>query len=164
MKKIFCIILLMFFSCTCIFAEEMKVLSAGISVNQVPKALYGNWRVVSKLESSDSYGTFKPQSSDMWTISRVNDVITLSNPFTGASATVTIKNIEGNLIIFSKKAPYDNKVLTDTVSIRVEKDGFSGINTLVLETLSNIDGSLIKTENARYIIKGEKISGDNIIE
>ncbi len=154
----------MFFSCICSFSEEMKVLSAGISVNQVPKALYGNWRVISKLESSDSYGTFKPQSADMWTISRVNDVITLSNPFTGATADVTIKNVEGNLIIFSKKAPYDNKILTDTVSIRIEKNRFTGINTLVLETLSNIDKSIIKTENARYIIKGEKISRDNIIE
>ena len=55
-------------------------------------------------------------------------------------------------------------MLTDTVSIRLEKNSFKGINTLTLETFSLVDGHVIKTENARYIIKGEKISGENIIE
>ena len=100
----------------------------------------------------------------MWTLTRVGDIITLSNPFTGANAEITVKTVEGNLVVFSKKAPYDNKMLTDTVSIRLDKNSFSGINTLTLEQFSLIDGHIIKTENARYIIKGEKIAGDNIIE
>ena len=148
----------------CVIASECKTLSAGISVNEVPKTLFGSWRVVAKLEDSNSYSTFKPQSADMWTLTRVGDIITLSNPFTGANAEITVKTVEGNLVVFSKKAPYDNKMLTDTVSIRLDKNSFSGINTLTLEQFSLIDGHIIKTENARYIIKGEKIAGDNIIE
>ena len=145
-------------------ASEVKTLSAGISVNDVPKTLFGSWRVVAKLEDSNSYGTFKPQSADMWTLARTGDVIMLSNPFTGANAEITVKAVEGNLVVFSKKAPYDNKMLTDTVSIRINKNNFSGINTLTLEQFSLIDGHVMKTENARYIINGEKISGENIIE
>jgi hypothetical protein len=144
-------------------AEELT-LSAGVSVNQIPKTFYGTWRITAKLDDTNSYATFKPQSVDMWTLSRINDVITLSNPFSGAKAEIQLKAVEGNLVIFSKKAPYDNKMLTDTVSIRLDKNNFSGINELVLESFSLVDGHLLKTEKARYIIKGEKISGENIIE
>ena len=47
-------------------------------------------------------------------------------------------------------------------AIRLNEDNFSGINTLRLESYSLIDNHLMKTENALYRIKGEKISGDNI--
>ena len=139
-------------------------LQAGVSINDVPKALYGTWRVTAKIEDSNSYRTFKPTSIDTWTLSRVNDKITLSNPFSGANAEISLQTLQGNLIVFSKKAPYDNKVLTDTVTLRLLENSFSGINDLKLESFSNIDGHLIKTEKAKYRISGEKISGDNILE
>jgi len=146
------------------FAGDSYTLSAGISVNDIPKTLFGSWRVTAKIDDSDSYGTFKPNSVDLWTLSRCGDVITLSNPFSGANAEITVNAVEGNLVVFSKKAPFDNKMLTDTVSIRIDKNNFSGINTLKLESFSLVDGHVIKTENARYIIKGEKISGESVIE
>ena len=165
MNKFFCIficILISFF--TFANAEENVMLSTGISVNDVPKTFFGSWRVTAKLEDSNSYGTFKPQSVDLWNLTRTGEIINLSNPFTGANAEITLRTVEGNLVIFSKKAPYDNKMLTDTVSIRLEKNNFKGINTLSLETFSLVDGHVLITETARYIISGEKIAGDNIIE
>ena len=144
-------------------AEDM-VLSVGVSVNEVPKAFFGCWRIVAKLDNTNSLHTFKPQSVDMWNLTRVGDIITLTNPFTGASADISIKAVEGNLIVFSKKGTYDNKLLTDTVSLRLEDGKFSGINTLTLESFSLIDKSLLKNETARYLIKGEKISGESVIE
>ena len=165
MKKIlslFISLIISFFTFAC--AEDNVTLSTGISVNDVPKTLFGSWRVTAKLDDSNSYSTFKPQSVDLWTLARTGDIINLSNPFTGANADITVSAVEGNLVVFSKKAPYDNKMLTDTVSIRLDKNSFKGINTLTLETFSLVDGHVIKTENARYIINGEKISGENIIE
>ena len=144
-------------------AKEDTVLNAGISVNEVPQIFFGSWRVSAELDESNSYGTFKPKSADIWTLSRTGNVITLANPFSGAEAQILIKTVEGNLIIFSKESPYDNKVLTDTVAIRLEKKSFSGINTLSLKSYSTLDGHLIKTENARYIIKGEKLSGEDVL-
>ena len=147
----------------CIAADNVK-LSAGISIDDVPKALYGNWRVVAKLKETDSYGTFKPQSVDMWTLSRIGDQITLSNPFSGANATISLQTVEGNLVIFSKKTPYGDKMLSDTISIRLDNNAFSGINTLCLEVFSQVDKHSLRKENATYIIKGEKISGDSILK
>ena len=158
---------ILFFIIFCIStasASENVTLTTGISVNEVPKTLYGSWRVIAKLDDTNSYGTFKPQSADMWTLTRIGDTITLSNPFTGANADITVNAIEGNLVVFSKRAPFDNKVLTDTVSIRLENGKFSGINTLKLEYYSLVDNHLMKTETARYIIKGEKISGESVLD
>ena len=165
MKKLITIVFIFFTTILCSYpADQNFTLSAGVSINDIPKTLFGSWRIIAKLDDTNSYSTFKPQSADMWTLSRAGDVITLLNPNTNAVAEISVKAVEGNLIVFSKKAPYDNKMLTDTVSIRVNKNTFEGINTLTLETFSLVDGHLLKTENARYIIKGEKIAGENIIE
>ena len=144
-----------------VYADNLT-LSAGVSVEEIPEAFFGSWRITSKLESTNSYKTFKPTGCDLWNLSRVGDTVTLSNPFTGAKAEISVRAVEGNLVVFSKKAPYDNKVLTDTVSIRLGENTFTGINTLSLESFSLVDNHLMKTETARYLIKGEKISGDNI--
>ena len=163
MRRFFAILILLICFCSFVSAQE-QVLSAGVSVNEVPKAFFGSWRVIAKLDDTNSYKTFKPQSIDMWTLSRCGDIIKLENPFTGASSEISIHTVEGSLIVFSKKAPYDNKVLTDTVSIRLNQNTFSGINNLSLESFSLVDNHLMKTETARYIIKGEKIAGESIIE
>ena len=156
------ILLLTIFLAIPVLAEEFT-LKAGVSVNDVPKAFFGSWRVIAKLEDTNSYGTFKPQSVDFWTLSRVGDKITLSNPFTGANADVSLRTVEGNLIVFTKKAPYDNKILTDTITLRISDNNFSGINTLSLESYSLVDNHIMKTETARYVIKGEKISGESVL-
>lgn len=161
MKKLF-ILLLILLTGGVVTAEDFT-LKAGVSVNDIPKAFFGSWRVTAKLEDTNSYGTFKPQSIDFWTLSRAGDKVTLSNPFSGANAEVSLKTVEGNLIVFSKKAPYDNKMLTDTITLRLSDNTFSGINTLSLESFSLVDNHLMKTETARYVIKGEKISGESIL-
>ena len=161
MKKFLLLMMLLF--CPLVFAEEYT-LRAGVSVNDVPKAFFGSWRVKAKLDDTNSYGTFKPQSIDFWTLSRVGDKITLSNPFSGAKAEVSLKSVEGNVIVFSKKAPYDNKMLTDTITIRLSDNTFTGINTLSLESFSLVDNHLMKTETARYTISGEKISGESVLK
>ena len=161
-KKILLLIFVLIF-CPIVLSEEYT-LQAGVSINDVPKAFFGSWRVTAKLEDTNSYGTFKPQSVDFWTLSRVGDKITLSNPFSGASAEVSLKSVEGNVIVFSKKAPYDNKMLTDTITIRLSDNTFTGFNTLSLESFSLVDNHLMKTETARYKISGEKISGESVLK
>ena len=160
MKKI----LILIFALIINFSAQAAVIEGGISIEQVPKALYGTWRVNAKLDTTNSPSIFKPQSLDLWNMSRVDDKITLQNPLSGANAEISVQTVEGNLVVFSKKLPYNNnKVLTDTITIRLDEDKFSGINTLKLESFSLIDNHLMKTETATYHIKGEKISGDNVL-
>ena len=162
MKK-FVILILMLLLVPTALAQDYT-LKAGVSVNDVPKALFGSWRVNAKLDDTNSYGTFKPNSVDFWTLSRVGDKITLTNPFTGASASIRVNYVDGSTIRFTKQGDYDNKILTDTVEIKLDGERFTGINTIKLETLSDIDKSIIKTETAKYSLAGEKISGMSIME
>ena len=160
MKKFFTLIVFFIFT----QSVQATVIEAGVSVEHVPKALFGSWRVNAKLDKTNSPASFRPQSIDFWNLSRVENSIKLDNPFSGANAEISVQTVEGNLIVFSKKLPYQgNKILTDTVTIRIEGNKFSGINSLKLESYSLIDNHLMKTETARYHITGEKISGESVI-
>ena len=161
MKKILLFFLILFF----IPIASATVLEAGVSAEYVPKALFGSWRVNAKLDTTNAPHSFRAQSIDFWNLSREGNILKLDNPYTHASAEVSVQTVEGNLVVFSKRLPYDNnKVLTDTVTLRLEDNKFSGINTLTLEYFSLIDNHLMKTETARYHITGEKIAGDNVLE
>lgn len=143
---------------------QAEVINAGISLDLIPRNLYGSWRVQAKLEQTNAPRRYRPQSLDFWNLSRTNDIIELDNPLSGANAKVSVETIEGNLVVFSKKLAYDdNKVLTDTVTIRLNGDKFSGLNTLKLEYFSLVDNHLMKTETATYHITGEKIAGESIL-
>lgn len=144
---------------------ESQVYKVGISVlEQVPPVFFGTWRVSSTLSSTDSPATFKKHNVDIWNLSKEGDVVNLSNPFSGASASITLTYAEANTIKFTKKDKYDGKILTDTVELNLNEDKFSGVNTLLLETLSDVDNSVIKSITATYTLKGEKIAGEAIIK
>lgn len=143
--------------------SQAETLKAGISVDSVPQAFYGTWRVVAKVDKQKGNLNFRPQRVDIWNLSRRGDVINLNNPFTGADASVKLDYVEGNIIRFTKTGEYDsNKKLTDTVDLKLTGDTFTGVNYITLETFSAIDNSLVKKDTAIYILKGEKISGSSI--
>ena len=157
------IILAFAFCASSIQAEEGITLHSGVSlVDKIPKEFYGTWRVTSTLTSTNSEASFKPNSVDLWNLSRVGNVITLDNPFSGAKASITVDAVNNKLIKFKKKGDYDSKKLTDIVQLSLNGDKFSGVNNLLLETFSSTDGSLIKSEKATYKLTGEKISGSSI--
>ena len=142
-------------------SEEPKTLEG--YVQQVPKEFFGTWRIVAKRIETDSPERFKEKTVDLWNIYEYGNVIKLSNPFSGASAQITVKSSEGKRIEFSKTGKYDNQILTDTVSITIVGDNFTGEDTLKLVTQSEIDGSVMKSCAAKYKIVGERIAGQSII-
>ncbi|MCI1273583.1 MAG: hypothetical protein LKG27_04015 [Clostridiaceae bacterium] len=148
------------------YASDMNnmTLKSGISlVEQVPNTFMGNWRVSAHLLDCTNPAMFKQSSIDIWNLSRSNDVIKLVNPFSGAEAAINLEYVKGNVVKFTKTGNYDSKILTDTVEIKLNGNYFTGINTLKLDTLSDVDNTVIKTDNAKYLLKGEKISGMSIL-
>lgn len=144
-----------------VFAEEGYTIKGGVSLDKVPKELYGTWRVKASLISTNTQGRFKSGSTDLWNLSRAKDVLTLDNPFSGAHASITVNEVRGRLIKFEKSQTDTDKKLTDVVELNLGKDTFTGINRLKLDTVS-ADGHVIKTETASYNLVGEKISGQSI--
>lgn len=148
-----------------VFADTPTVLHAGVSlVKEVPSDLMGTWRVAAALKTTDSPHSFKRTSVDIWNLSRTGDVISLSNPFTGASASINVSYVNKNTIRFTKVGDYDRQKLTDSVEITINGNTFIGKNTLNLVTYSDSDGSVLNEKRALYMLKGEKISGSSVID
>ena len=140
-----------------------QTLQTGISIEErVPNSFMGTWRVTSHLIGSGASPIFKLSGVDLWNLSRSGNVINLNNPFTGASASITVNYADGKTVKFNKCSKYDNKILTDTVEIKLSDNQFTGVNTLRLDTLSDVNQAVIKTETAKYSLYGEKISGMSI--
>jgi hypothetical protein len=160
---IFIAIFLCFSSFTGIhcYAEETQTLHG--YVQEVPNEFFGTWRVSATRIETDSPARFKEKTIDLWNIIEYGNVIKLSNPFSGASAQIEVKSSEGKRVEFSKTGKYDNQILTDTVSITIIGDKFTGTDTLKLDTLSELDGSIRKSCTAQYKIVGERIAGQSII-
>jgi len=155
------IFLVIFTSAIILPAESRAELLQGY-VQKLPETFWGTWRVSAKVIDTDSPVTFKEKTVDLWNISQDNNVIKLSNPFTGASAQISVENANEDTVEFSKTGRYDNKYLTDRVSITIKGDNFTGIDTLQLDTKSDVDGKIIKSETATYTLIGERISGQTI--
>ena len=102
MKKIFLFLVIFLFTQN----VQAEVLKAGVSLDDIPNALYGSWRVSAKLDKTNAPRLYKAQSIDFWNLSRVNDTIKLDNPFSGASAEISVQTVEDEIVVFSKKLPY----------------------------------------------------------
>ena len=141
-----------------VMASEHTVLNG--YVEMIPQSFWGTWRVVSKRIDSDSPSSFREKSLDLWNLSKINNVITLCNPFNGAKAEIKLDRVDTNYVVFTKIGKYDNKLLTETVEIMLDGEMFTGFDSIKLETFSN--GKIIKTLTAKYSLKGEKIAGNAI--
>ena len=164
MKRIFVLIVVILLSAFVYKVSAETVLKSGVSLEKLPNAIFGTWQVNAQLDRTSNYSVFKVQTKDVWNLSRSGNVITLENPFTKAKAVVKVNQIEGNVVVFSRGSSCDNRVLKDTVTIRIEGDKFAGYDDLVYETLSLHDGHVMKRDTAKYLLKGTKISGMSILK
>ena len=160
MKKIIFSLFIFLIFLIPVFAQT--VLKSGVEVKNIPNSFYGNWRVSSILVDTNTVGMFKEKNVDFWNLSRENDVIKLENPFSGAKQSITVHDVKSDFIKFTKVGNYSGKQLTDEVTINLGKDTFWGINTIKLQTFSDVDGHIMKTDWASYQIKGEKLSGTSL--
>lgn len=151
------LICLMFPVCN-VQADE-GTFQVGVSyIDYVPSDFFGTWRVKSVLTETNSPSNFKQKNLDIWNILKDGNVVNIRNPFSGAQASVTLNYADKNSINFTKTSNYEGKRLTDTVKITIDGESFSGENIILLETLSNVDNSVIKSATATYRLNGEKIA------
>ncbi len=164
MRLLFTFFLICLLAAPTAFSQEGVVLKTGISLDEmVPDIFFGTWRINSKLLETNAKGSFKNNTVDLWNISKSNSVITLDNPFSGAKASISLKEVVGNKVVFEKEGRYDNKILSDTVELYLDGDSFNGFNYLVLKTVSDVDGRIMDTQTAKYSLYGDKISGYNVL-
>ncbi len=143
------------------FKKEKGMLVGGVAVTgDLPQEFYGTWTVVSMLVETNNPELFRMRSSDIWTFERTGDVITLSNPINGASASITVKEVKGKTATFTRVSEDETSYEIETPKITVEGDSFYGTDQIIIEHFKN--GKRIKTDRVKYKVKGHKISGPTL--
>lgn len=141
------------------FAESM-LLKAGVSLSdQVPKGFFGSWKITSTMTYSNNPKIFNEVTTDYWNLSKVNDVITLTNPNSGAEASVTVEDVKGNQIKFTHVTKGRNAKMTETPTLTLNGENFSGTDKIVVEKYKY--GELISSDVVIYKIKAQKLSGNS---
>ena len=155
MKKILFILL----SLMCmILPVNAEIITGSVAMSdKVPEEFFGSWKVVSVCTHSTNKEYFGSHSLDLWTLSRMGDVVRLSNPMSGAIADVSVSDVKGQTVKFEKRTNYPDEESIETPILTLQDDKFSGIDKIVIRTFK--DGKLIKEDYVEYKVKGTKISG-----
>ncbi len=141
--------------------QEAGMLRGGVSlVDDLPQEFYGTWTVISVMENTNNPELFRVRSSDIWSLERNGDNITLLNPTNGAYATITVDEVSGQRAIFSRIKQEKDLTENEIVEITVQEDNFYGTDTIVMKQYKN--GQRIKTDIVKYKVKGYKISGPTL--
>ena len=161
MKKIFLTIIIIFNLILPIQASQNMMLKAGISLtSQVPNELYGLWEVKSIMTYTNNPEMFNKISVDYWNISKSNDVITLSNPFSGAITSVTVEDVHDNEMKFKYITKNKKATMTEMPTIILNGEKFHGTDKIILEKYEN--DKKISEDIVIYKISATKIKKENI--
>lgn len=140
---------------------ENGVLKGGVSVDyDLPEGFYGTWSVLSKITKNDHPEIISGKGSDIWIFYKDGDIITLTNPNTGATSSITVNDVQGNTAIFTREKITDSVREYETPKVTIDGDSFIGTDKILTEYYKK--GKLVRTSVVEYEIKGIKISGPTI--
>lgn len=161
MRKILYIFLfLLIFTPTIEVKAENMTLQAGVSMSdKVPKGFFGTWEIQSTISYTNNKKIFNETTTDYWNLSKVDDVITLTNPVSGAEASVTVEDVVGNQIKFTHVTKHKNAKMTETPTLTLNGENFYGTDKIVIEKYKN--GEKISTDIVVYNIKAKKLMGNS---
>ena len=162
MKKFF-VIFLIFVSVilSSSFCMAMTITGGISATDRVPIGFFGSWKVMAVRVQTTNQNMFAPYSVEIRNLSKQNDVITLTNPISGATASITIKDATTDTFVFQRVTGEDgNETVTETAKLTLTGESFTGFDTMVVRYYKN--GAITKTENVEYKLKAYKISGKAI--
>lgn len=161
MKRIIVLIfiLILWIPCANDISDAMT-LKTGISLSdKVPKGFFGSWKITSVMTYSNNPKIFNEVTTDYWNLSKTGDVITLSNPVSGAEASVTVEEVQGNKIKFTHVTEGKAAKMTETPTLTLNGENFSGTDRIVIEKYKY--GKKISEDIVEYKITAEKMYGNS---
>jgi hypothetical protein len=138
--------------------QKNGVLRGNISVGKdLPEEFYGTWAVKSTIIETNNPELFRNKSADIWVFDRNGEIITLSNPVTGATASITVNEVIGKKAKFTRESLTKSSIETETPEVVIENDNFSGEDKLIIKHLYR--EKIYKTDVVKYKVEGRKVSG-----
>ncbi len=161
MKRIITLIfVIVLSSCANLNIAQAMMLKTGISLSdQVPKGFFGSWKITSVMTYSNNPKIFNEVTTDYWNLSKEGDVITLSNPISGAQASVTVEDVQGNRIKFTHITKGKNAKMTEMPDLTLNGENFSGTDKIIIEKYKY--GEKISEDIVEYKITAEKMYGNS---
>jgi len=144
-----------------------ETLKGGAVYEVIPKGFFGVWHVTSKMQSSNNPKMFNKLSVDIWNLSGAGNVLILENAMTGAKSSIQIeadnKKLDGKTLKFMRiKEERSGKykyIQTESPEFVLDGNIFRGFDTFIIEKYE--DNKLISKDIVKYIVIGQKISGEN---
>jgi hypothetical protein len=143
-------------------AANNKVFEAGVSSTRyLPPPMYGQWSVTATLLEGNS-SMFSPVVHDIWRLERVGDFVMISNPATGASATVTVDQVNGNTATFHREVHAKNgSILVETPTVTVNGTKLTGFTQIQMKHDARV--KLFSSEfTGKYQLEAEKMGGSRV--
>lgn len=128
------------------------------TIDKVPRAIFGEWAIHSTLIETNNPGDYKETTSDTWIFEKWDNYLTITNPITEATATISVDEVVNNRAKFSRTSRNPRKHERETVQITIQNERFFGTDTFVIEKYKN--GKLISQDVVKYKLQGTKVSGD----
>lgn len=143
--------------------KKIKVLNGAVSAfKDLPEEFYGKWAVKSTILETNNPELFNKKSTDIWVFDRNGEVITLSNPVSGATASITVNEVMGKKAKFTREHVSENYTEIETPEVTVEGASFSGEDTLTIKHFYK--NTIYKTYVVKYKLEGLKLSGPTLKE
>jgi hypothetical protein len=137
-------------------------LQAGVEVSQyLPPEMYGQWSVRATLIESNQPDLFSKVVNDIWNLERVDEVVIVSNPVTGASAAINVDSVKGNTATFHRWVNVSpKKRFVETPTVTVKGDRLSGVTVDQIQLISQ--GKLVQSYYGTYLLEATRVSGARV--
>jgi hypothetical protein len=134
----------------------------GISKTQtLPNAMYGQWSMTATLLNASESDYFVPLIHDIWHLDQQGQHVVISNPITGASAAITVDQVEGTTASFHHVVSDSPKQqFSEHPTVRVNANSLSGITKTQVVWFKN--GQITKRLTAEYRLEGQRIGGPSV--
>jgi len=135
---------------------ELKI----VETRYLPAAMYGQWSVTATLIDTNLPGGMAPVVHDIWNLFSTDSQVFITNPTTGAEASINVDRVVGNTATFHHQVVLKpgKRILIEQPTVTVDGDTLTGSTRHTFLGLK--DGRVEQQYFALFKINAEKL-GDN---
>lgn len=143
-------------------AGPARTIKAGVSKSlYLPEEMYGYWSVTGTLLESNSPTSFNRIMHNIWVLEQVGDSVVITNPISGASASVNVEKVEGQTATFHHTVMLKSgRVFFEMPTVTVNGDQMFGVIVNEFRYLKN--GKVSQSYYAKYRLEARRIGGEKI--
>ena len=143
--------------------DTPQLITGSVSLlESVPEGFFGTWKVIAVQVYSNNPFLFNSMSVEYWKLEKKNNNLTLSNPESGATATVTLDEVDNNTIKFRRTSDTPYEKVVEIPEITLNGENFYGTDTIVINKYKNDE--YIGKEMVKFKLKGIKQSGASVTD